>query len=46
MTCSDNLLRKDLKFFLQNTVNAHQKGAFGGRDKLWEFFKDVSQDIL
>jgi hypothetical protein len=37
--------RKDLKLFLRNIVNGHRNGAFGGKEGLWDFLKDVARNL-
>ncbi|KAL2620429.1 hypothetical protein R1flu_000634 [Riccia fluitans] len=37
--------RKDIVRFLRNICNAHKKGAFGGKEALWEFLCDVGRNM-
>lgn len=37
--------RKDLRLFLRNIVTGHRNGAFGGKDALWDFLKDVAKNL-
>lgn len=30
---------KDLRLFLQSTMNGHRSGDFGGKEGLWDFLK-------
>ena len=39
--CADNNLTK----FCNNIITAHRVGAFGGKDALWDFLKDVAQNL-
>jgi hypothetical protein len=39
------LNRKDVMLFCQNIVVAHRTGAFGGKPALWDFFRDVAQNL-
>ena len=40
-TSVDNNLIK----FCNNIISAHRVGAFGGKDALWDFMKDVAQNL-
>jgi hypothetical protein len=39
------LNRKDVMWFCQNIVAAHWTGASGGKPALWDFFRDVAQNL-
>jgi hypothetical protein len=36
---------KDLLVFCQNIVATHRSGAFGGKPALWDFLRDVAQNL-
>ncbi|KAL3693747.1 hypothetical protein R1sor_007398 [Riccia sorocarpa] len=36
---------KDVLTFLRNICRAHRSGAFGGKEALWDFLKDVGQNL-
>lgn len=38
---SDNNIIK----FCTNIISAHRTGAFGGKDALWDFVKDVAANL-
>lgn len=37
--------KQNLLKFCNNILNAHRSGAFGGRHVLWDFMKDVAQNL-
>ncbi|KAL3695398.1 hypothetical protein R1sor_009474 [Riccia sorocarpa] len=37
--------RKNVMTFLRNICRAHRSGAFGGKEALWDFLKDVGQNL-
>ncbi len=39
------LHQKDILKFCNNIISAHRTGAFGGKPALWEFLKDVGQNL-
>jgi hypothetical protein len=39
------LNRKDLLLFCQNIVAAHWSGAFSGKPALWDFLRDIAQNL-
>ncbi|KAL3689329.1 hypothetical protein R1sor_015638 [Riccia sorocarpa] len=42
---SEAVNRKDVLSFLRNICHAHRSGAFGGKEALWDFLKDVGQNL-
>jgi hypothetical protein len=42
ITAKEAMNRKDVVSFCNNIIAAHRSNAFGGKDALWDFMKDVS----
>ena len=38
--------RKNVRCFINNIIEAHKNKKFGGNLALWDFFQDVSRNIL